>query len=113
MRAIRPPWGARGHVPHQHALQKGAAGQEVSIGTPGHTGEDGLGVVEVQQDLDTGPGGWVPQPDGMIPPATGEQAAIGTPRHAVHGPAMAAQHSGQRRTGHLPDGDQRIHAATN
>src|SRR2546426_5348521 len=94
------------------ALQNGSAGQKLSIGTPGHTEEGGLGVVEVPQDLDTGAGGWVPEPDGIIPPGTGQQAAIGTPPHAVHAPAMAAQHPGQRRTGHLPEGHHGIRAAT-
>ena len=51
----------------------------------------------------------------MIPPGTGEQAPIRTPSHAVDIPAMAAQHPGWRppsSSGHLPDGDQRIRAAT-
>src|SRR5207302_3693153 len=88
--------GACGHIPHLHSMQIGSAGKPLPIGTPGHTGEAGLGVVEVPQDLDTGAGGWVPQPNGTIPPGTCEQAAIWTPRDAVHNPAMAAQHTGQR-----------------
>src|SRR5260221_12225815 len=112
VRMTHPPWVTLGHVPHQHALQKGSAGQLLSIGTPGHAVKDGLGVVEVAEDLHTGAGSWVPQPDGIVPPATGQPAPIGTPRDAVHIPAMSAQHPGRRPTGHLPDGHQRIHAAT-
>ena len=89
VRAIHPPERASCHVPDQHALQKGAPGQQVSIRTPGHPGEDGFGVVAVLQDLDTGPGDWVPQPDGMLPPSAGQQAAVGAPRDAVHAPAMS------------------------
>src|SRR5258708_16843544 len=95
VRTTHPPWVRLGHVPHQHALQQGSAGQKLSIGTPGDAVEDGLGVLEVPQDLDTGAGSWVPQPDGTLPPGTCEQAAIGTPPHAVHEPAMYAQHHGR------------------
>src|SRR6266567_2865326 len=112
LRTTHPPWVMLGHVPHQHALQKGSAGQKLSIGTPGHAGEDGLGVVEVPQDLDTDAGSGVPQPDGIIPPGTCESAAIGTPRDAVYVPAMPAQHPGRRRTGHIPEGYQGIQACT-
>src|SRR2546426_8590033 len=66
------------------ALQNGSAGQKLSIGTPGHTEEGGLGVVEVPQDLDTGAGGWVPEPDGIIPPGTGQQDRKSTRLNSSH-----------------------------
>src|SRR2546427_703412 len=50
----------------------------------------------------------------IIAPAD-QARAIGTPRDTVHAPAMAAQPPGRRppsSPGHLPDGDQRIRAAT-
>src|SRR5260221_11564918 len=97
-----PAWGARGHIPHLQSTHIGSAGQEVPVRTPGHAIEEGVGVVEVPQDLDTGPGGWLPEPNGIVPPGTCEPAAIGTPPHAVHGPAMATQHPGPRSTCHLP-----------
>src|SRR5260370_14975494 len=92
----RPAVGAGGHLPYQHALQHGAAGQPLPIGTPGHAIEEGLGVVQVPDDLDTTPGGWVPQPNGIIPPATGQQAAIRTPRDPVYAPAMPTPHPSRR-----------------
>src|SRR5260370_570714 len=71
----RPAVGAGCPPPYQHALQHGAAGQPLPIGTPGHAPEEGLGVVEVPDDLDTVPGGWVPQPTGIMPPATAQLAS--------------------------------------
>src|SRR2546430_2677931 len=111
VRTTHPPWVMLGHVPHQHALQKGSAGQKLSIGTPGYAVEDGLGVVEVPQVLDTGAGSWVPEPDGIIPPGTCQQASIGTPPDAVYAPALPAQHPGQRppsSPGPTPDGHRGI-----
>src|SRR5260221_5376782 len=111
----RPAVGAGCHVPYQHALQHGAAGQPLPIGTPGHAEEEGLGVVEVPDDLDTVPGGWVPQPNGIIPPGTCQQASIRTPRDAEDGPAMPTQQPGLRRPSspcHLPEAYHGIPACT-
>src|SRR5258708_32243560 len=93
-------------------MQMGSAGQPLPVWTPLHAIEDGVGVVEVPQDLDTVPGSWVPQPDGTIPPATGEPAAIGTPPHAVHDPAMATDPPACRATGPIHDGHQGVRATT-
>src|SRR5436309_385388 len=88
----RPALGVccRCHIPHLHSTQIGSAGQLLPVWTPGHTIEESVGVVEVPQDLDTGPGGWIPESYGTIPAGTGEQAVIGAPCEAVHSQAMAA-----------------------
>src|SRR5207237_2805132 len=98
-----PALGALRHAPHLQATHIGSTGQEVPVRTPGHAIEEGVGVVEVPQDLDTGPGGWIPESDGTIPAGTGEEAIIGTPGQAVHSHAMAAQHASRPHTCHLPD----------
>src|SRR2546421_3690515 len=104
-RALRP-------VPHQHALQNSSAGQALPVRTPGHPIEEGVGAVEVPENLDTGPCGWLPEPDSIIPPGTCQPAPIGTPPHAGRGPAMAAQQFEWRPTLHLPDSHHGIRAAT-
>src|SRR5262249_22522491 len=104
--------GVCGHLPHLHAPLKGAAGQQLPVWTPGHAIEEGVSRVGVLNDLETGAQSWVPEPDGTIRPATSQQAPIRAPCHAVYTPAMAAQHPGWPPTGHIPEGDQRICAAT-
>src|SRR5258706_13506516 len=92
----------RCHIPHLHSLQIGSAGQVLPVWTPGHTIEEGVGAVEVPQDLQTGPGGWIPESYGTIRAGTGEQAVIETPRQAAHRQAMAPPHPSTPPTGPLP-----------
>src|SRR5258708_39068255 len=89
-----PAWVARFHIPPHPSMQIGSAGQPLPVWAPLHAIEDGVGVVEVPQDLDTGPGTWVPHPDGPTPPATGEPAASGPPPHALRDPASATRPPG-------------------
>src|SRR5947209_5477739 len=110
--AAQPALGARRHIPHQDALQNSSAGQALPVRTPGHPIEEGVGVVEVPENLDTGPGGWLPEPDSIIPPGTGQPTPIGTPPHAGHGPAMPAPHFECRPTARLPEAHRGIRAAT-
>src|SRR5260221_179120 len=72
-----------GHVSLHPAFLIGSVRLLLPIGTSGHSVEDGLGVVEDPQALDTGARSWVPQPDAIIPPGTCHPAAIGTPRDAI------------------------------
>src|SRR5207237_9797977 len=73
----------RCHLPHLHSLQIGSAGQVLPVWTPGHTIAEGVGVVGVPEDLDTGAVGWIPAAYGTIPAVTGEQAGIVPPVHPV------------------------------
>src|SRR5437016_11743235 len=69
----RPALGAccrrcwRCHIPYLYSMQIGSAGQLLPVWTPGHTIEESVAVVEVPQDLGTGPGGWIPEAYGTLP----------------------------------------------
>src|SRR5262245_9801800 len=73
-----PLWTAGDHVPNQHPMPIGSAGQALPVGTPGYAVEVVAAILRVVKHLCACSGRNIPQPDD-IPLTAGQRAAIETP----------------------------------